>query len=139
MMVTLKPGATCKRPAPAGFRLLREIDTAAEALGIPLLITSGDEPRGRKSTDPHMTGEAYDLSVRGLPPDQIVQLYRLLQGLLRVDQFTVLFECATAPSEPELVSIAYLNPKATGRHLHLQRKKGTVWAPVPRPLPGVQT
>ncbi len=125
----LKDDARCSRPAPAGFRLLGALDQVTRRLAIALEITSGDEPRGRAATDPHMTGEAYDVSVRDLSPAQIARVHTLLRTLLDQAQFTVLYECPQIPSDPLLRTIAVVNAHATAPHLHLQRKKGTAWPP----------
>lgn len=132
--VRFKPGAAVHVLAPAGIRILAAIDWAAQAAGIVLTITSGSESRGRKPEDPHMTGEAFDLSVTDLRGQQIVSLFRHMRQHLG-PAFTVLYEVPTMPEDQSnlesevLRSIAYVNPNATAPHIHIQRKKGTTWPP----------
>jgi hypothetical protein len=96
----------------------------AQALGLVLTVTSGSEGTWRLPTDPHRTGEAVDLSVAGLTDEEIRDVYGELRSRLG-DAFTVLFEVREIQSD--LRDIAFHNPKATGPHIHCQRKKGTVW------------
>lgn len=127
--LTLKEGAQIGRPRPAGFVLLWALQQVAINEGLPLVITSGDEPRGRSPLDPHMTGEAYDVSVSGLDEVVIWGLWKALVSRLDQARFTVLFEVprAQAPTityQP-LRDVMLLNDTATAVHLHTQRKKGT--------------
>lgn len=125
--VRLKSGAAVQVLASAGIRILSAIDRAALALGGDLLITSGSEDMGRDPHDPHMTGEAFDVGVAGLETRQIVTLYHALTTMLG-EAFTVLLEAPPSLVLPaDLVMIRYPNIHATGLHLHIQRKKGTVW------------
>jgi len=122
--VHLKAGAGFPVLAPAGIRILAALDQTAQQFGLVLLVTSGSEPMGRDPADPHPLGEAVDVSVQGLTPDDIRELRN--EFMVRLGSaFTVLYE--TPHPSPELASIAYVNPKATGDHFHLQRRKGTTW------------
>lgn len=113
--------------APGGFRLLRALSQVAELdCDAPLEITSASRDDGGR----HAAGEAYDISVKGLPDAAILRIYRRLQLLLPAAEFTVLFEVRPKTLlGPELQRIAYTNPKATGTHFHVQVKKGTSWPP----------
>jgi len=129
--VQFKPGAAVARLAPAGIRILGAIDAAAHASGVVITITSGSEDRGRAPSDPHMTGEAFDISVAGFTAQQVVAIYRYLRQFLNA-AFTVLYEVPALPTattiEGDLLrGIAYVNPSATAPHIHIQRRKGTTW------------
>lgn len=114
------------RVKPAGFRILRALDQVSQACGLVLVITSGTDGE-RSDTDPHATGEAFDVSVANLTADQIIDVWHMCRGILG-PEFTVLYEVPVRPQGP-LAAICYVNPRATGPHFHLQRKKGTVWPP----------
>ena len=66
--VRVKPGVLFTTIAPAGFRFLSAIDTTARRLGIDLTITCACE--AHPPTDPHTTGEAFDVRSHGLRVDQ---------------------------------------------------------------------
>ena len=123
-----RPSVKFDHIAPAGFRILAALDEATQYLGEDLMITSGTD--SHVAPDPHALGVAYDISVEGLSVEitmRLVQYLRVTLGTL----FTTLYECPTAPSDARLASIMYLNPDATGPHLHIQRKKGTVFPTPP--------
>lgn len=128
--VQLKKHAAIRTIAPAGIRILAAIDQAARYMGIVLTITSASERRGRAETDPHMTGEAFDVSVIGLTPKETRDLWRSLTLTLGT-AFTVLLEAPIGMDIGELTDIVYHSKGATALHLHVQRKKGTVWPPPP--------
>lgn len=126
--VQLKSDARIKTIMPAGIRILAAIDRTAQLLDSILTITSASEDRGREATDPHMTGEAFDVSVRDIPTERIRMMYRSLKHLLGAE-FTVLLECPSWAIPADLKDLIYVNDKATGLHLHIQRKRGTIWPP----------
>jgi hypothetical protein len=121
-----RPSARFAVIRPAGFRILSALDHATTACGIDLEITCGtdDHPEG----NPHTLGEAYDVSVRGLAVDTLLILIGYLKARLG-PLFTVLYETKTTPADARLAKIASLNAKATGPHLHIQRKRGTRYPP----------
>lgn len=118
--------------APAGIRITAAVDKLPQILQRDVTVTSGAEGRGRLATDPHMTGEALDLSVAGLTAGEVIKLKRELEATLG-PLFTVLYEVPRPPLDTALAAVAYINSKATGPHVHIQRKKGTVYPP---PLTG---
>jgi len=130
-VVLVKPGVQFLRIAPAGFRILAAIDTAADTVGVDLTITSASEARGRELANPHRSGEAFDLSVLGLSLPQIKQVKDLIADVLNGadgDAFTVLYEIP--PSGHMLMPPlpwATVNQHATAAHLHIQRRKDTVF------------
>lgn len=121
-----KPGVTFAPIEPAGFRILAAIDNLSRVLGLDIWITSGSDshPPG----DPHTTGEAYDVSVKDWTVPVTLKAITFLRQVLG-ERFTILYECPSAPSDPQLLAIAYVNGQATGCHLHVQRKKGMVYPP----------
>jgi hypothetical protein len=139
--VRLKPGATCARPAPAGFVILGALTAAAITLELQLTITSGDEGSAwRAATDPHQTGEAYDVSLAGLSDAEIQSLCVALATALSMAQFSVLLEAPLKDRPKELATwveqSTYWNAGATARHLHIQRRKNTVYPPAALPPSG---
>lgn len=125
-VVTHRPTARFDVIAPAGFRILSAIDQATQRCGVDLTITSGTDSHG--FMDPHSAGEAFDVSVKGLTPAQVLGVRTALSTILG-PRFTVLYETPATPSDPALAAIASVNPKATGPHLHLQKRKGTTYPP----------
>lgn len=128
-VVKTKPGVRFATIAPAGFRILAAVQCACERLKRDLTITCGTEDHS--PLDPHTLGEAYDLSVGGLKEDDIRALHNSLSQQLG-PAFTVLYE-VPAPVAGKLASLAYVNAAASGPHLHVQRRKMTVY-PAPEGL-----
>lgn len=118
-VVYVKTGVKFDRILPAGFRLLSAIDQTSRRLGFPLTITCGTELH--PPTDPHSTGEAYDVRSSGIPaPDK----QRVLQEILACvsdgpdDPPTVI---------PEGLATRYFfgfleNPGKPNQHFHFQRR-----------------
>lgn len=123
--------ASFARIQPAGFRILAALDTATRALGVDLEITCGTEDHA--PDDPHSTGEAYDVRTRGLPVAMVLKVLAFLRQMLPEAYFTVLLETPQAFTDPALASAQYVNPHATGQHLHIQRRKGTTYPPIEHP------
>lgn len=105
---------------PAQRRMLSVCEQATEVLRKDLTITCGTDSHG--VTDPHSRGTALDLRTRDLTQGQILALHKFLKDELGAD-FTVLYE---VPEKPVgvLGAIAYVNPKATASHIHVQVRKG---------------
>lgn len=114
-------------PAPAGSRILAAFDKATSVLACDLTVTCGSE--GHPPTDPHTLGNAMDLSIHALSTDQIVRLVNFLKTTLG-SRFTVLYEVPSLPDDATLKGLAYVNPHATGPHIHVQPVRGTVYPPV---------
>lgn len=125
-----RPGVRFDVIAPAGFRILGALDYAAQSCGTDLMITCGTDSHAMP--DPHVTGEAYDVSVHTFSADLIAVLHACLTKYLG-PLFTVLYEVPKTPSDPTLRPIATVNAKATGAHFHIQRRKSTVFPPTPDP------
>ena len=111
--------------APGGFRLLAALDGATKTMGRDLEITCGTDSH---TSGRHPDGEAYDVSVTGLTVAEIARLRSHLQVTLG-KRFTVLYEVPVSPTDPAEAAIAYVNPKATGKHLHLQVRRVTAYPP----------
>jgi hypothetical protein len=110
--------------APAGFRILAALDALARTLRKDILLTCGTE--AHTNPDPHATGEAYDVGLVGWTPADITTALATLRATLG-PAFTVLYEVAQRPSDPALAALAFVNPKATGPHFHIQRTINTVY------------
>ena len=127
-IVTHRPSVRFSMIAPAGFKILAAIQRAAEQCDWDLEITSATDSHTQPSA--HVTGEAYDLSVKGMSAQTIEDVKKALEAALG-PLFTVLYEVPTPPSDPTLRHIAYVNARATGPHFHIQRRKGTIYPPAP--------
>jgi len=125
-VVRVKPGVRFAVIAPAGFRILSAIVQTTQRLQMDLEITSGTDSHA--PPDPHASGEAVDVSVRHLTYSQIASVVATLRGILG-PLFTVLYETPTAPTDSAVHAIAYVNPRATSDHLHIQKRKGTIFPP----------
>lgn len=116
-------------PAPAGVRILAALDNAAQLLKHDLTITCADGRHG--PDDPHTHGEAYDVRTSDLLVDQVVDLCDELEHSLG-PAFTVLYEIPPNVAYPaELGEWVYFDIYADAPHLHVQRKKDTVFPPLP--------
>ena len=111
--------------APGGFRILAALDSATKVLGFDLILTSGTDSH---AAGKHPIGEAYDVSVKGLAIPVIAKAQRFLRQTLG-ERFTVLYEVPLTPTDPGEAALAFVNPRATGKHLHLQVRKGTTYPP----------
>jgi hypothetical protein len=130
-VLRVKPGVQFTVIAPAGFRLLGALDTVARRLKVDLTITCGTE--AHPSTDPHSTGEAYDVRTHDLTDDQKRAVLRELLLELSDDQ--------TADT-PMIVSDGLgtrgfwgwiENPGMPAEHIHVQRRQRTVYPPAQTP------
>ena len=127
-VVRHRPSARFDQIRPAGFRILAALDQAAQSCRVDLMITCGTDSHA--APDPHVTGEAYDVSVHGLSAQQIADVKAILAQILG-SLFVVLYEVPAVPSDPTLRPIAYVNVQATGPHFHIQRRRGTTFPPEP--------
>lgn len=131
-VVRHRPSARFDVIRPAGFRILAALDLTALACQTDLMITCGTD--SHHLPDPHVTGEAYDVSVHGLSAQQIADVKASLERILG-PAFTVLYEVPKEPSDPTLRPIAYVNLDATGPHIHIQLRKGLGAYPPPPVTP----
>ncbi len=123
-VLRFKAGVTLKG-TPGGARIIAALDSATLMLGRDLTVTAGtnDHATGR-----HPDGEAYDLSVAGLTPAQIVNVVTYLRNELG-GAFYVQYEDLEVPSDPRLAAITVVNQEATAPHIHAQVRKNTVYPP----------
>lgn len=100
---------------PAGFRILEAVKQVARTLGINVTITSGSDGLHSGPSDPHKTGEAYDLRTHDLAPAVTQALLQGIQHTLGEDlpgrQFYTFLEAPGTPNE----------------HIHSQRRNGTTY------------
>jgi hypothetical protein len=120
-----KDGVQFGRIKPAGFKILAVLQAATFIFDRDLTITCGTE--AHPPSDPHSTGEAYDVRALNMADATILALHNYLRQHLG-DPFTVLYETPQKPAGV-LASIAVVNPKASAPHFHIQRKAGTVYPP----------
>lgn len=113
------------RIAPAGFKILAVLQNSTYVFDRDLVITCATE--GHPASDAHALGEAYDVRAANLPEATVLSLHKYLSTNLG-PRFTVLYEVPAKPAGV-LGGIAYVNPKATAAHFHIQRRKGTTYPP----------
>lgn len=111
--------------APGGFRILAALDHCTQVIDRDLVITAGTDHHhdGR-----HVTGEAFDVRVKDFDVPTILRLRQTAAAILG-PRFTVLYEVPSEPTDPQLKAIAFVNGAASGPHLHVQVKRGTVYPP----------
>ena len=131
-IVTASNGVQFAKVAPAGVVILAAAALVSEETGLTMLVTCGTE--AHESGDPHTTGEAYDFAVLGWTVQTLREVLaafeRAWQTLGVTGRFYALYERPDPPPEgfagiPNL----YVNPHATGPHLHIQRAIHTVYPP----------
>lgn len=110
-VVRVKDGVEFRVIAPAGFRILRAIDEAAETLGHDITITSACDGEHSGPDDPHHKGEAYDIRTHDIPDKHM--LLSVIQQVLGQEHFFAFIEAENTPNE----------------HIHCQRRKGTIYPP----------
>jgi hypothetical protein len=125
-VVRVKPGVLFTTIAPAGFRLLAAIESAARALRVELVITSACDGEHSGPGDPHHLGEAYDVRTRGLPEGV---KDALLGYLLTTVNEPGAPPAAPVPEQSRSLATArffgFIEAAGTpNEHLHIQRRKG---------------
>lgn len=111
-VVRTKAGVVFSIIAPAGFRILSAIDRTADVFGHDLEITSACDGAHSGPHDPHHTGEAYDIHTKDFSNNELKQL--VLDSIMRYlgeEHFFGFLE----------------DPGTDNEHLHVQRKKDTVY------------
>ena len=115
------------KPTPALGVLLGTVQHATQVFQEDWIVTCGSEGHG--PGDSHTLGEALDLSVSAWNPEQVVQRYHWLVAQTG-PLFYVQYERPDDSPSWELNAIAVINPAASAPHIHMQRRKGTVYPPV---------
>lgn len=116
---------TCKfvgPPSKAQNHLIWALDSVGRQMSLDLIVTCAEE--GHRPDDPHTKKKAFDVRVKDFAPAIILTLYRTLCQQLDRNLWTVLYEVPALPNDALLQQIAYVNPEASGPHLHLQVKRG---------------
>ena len=132
-IVTAANGVQFARIAPGGVVILAAAALVSADTGLCLLITCGTEAHG--PTDPHTLGEAYDFGVLGWDvatlKGVLASFDRAWQTLGVTGKFYALYERPDQPPDGfSGVPNLYVNPQATGPHLHIQRAIHTTYPPV---------
>ncbi len=116
-------------PSPAQCHIIAALDVVARAMGRNFLVTCGEE--GHSPTDPHTRRQAFDIRTLDFDhPKELVEAYQRIARELG-SYWTVLYETPSRPDDPILRDLAYVNPDASGPHIHCQPVKGTNYPPVP--------
>jgi hypothetical protein len=125
----VKNGVQFTTIAPAGFRMLGELERLSRSLGFDLTITSACDGEHSGLNDPHHKGMAYDVRTKTLSN---AQKSDLLQGLLTVlrdadDQIVpVSIGYATRLFYAQLEDVGGEN-----EHLHVQQRNGRSYPVTP--------
>lgn len=110
--VLVKPGVAFTVVAPAGFRILEALKATARTLDLDLTITSACDGVHSGPSDPHYTGQAYDVRSHDLAPDLRPKVIDALLTELGREKFSGFLEV----------------PGTSGEHFHVQRKVGTTFS-----------
>lgn len=124
--VRLKSGVDTSRLAPAGVRILGALDATARRLKRDLIVTCGCEahPPG----DPHTSGEAFDVRTHDFDDEFKRTLLRQVMLELQNDDDAMDAPIATSIGLSTLHFYGQIeNPNEPREHLHVQRRKGTVY------------
>lgn len=126
MAVTTKAGVEFTTIAPAGMRLLEAIRAAGHALHLSLVITSACDGTHAGPTDPHYSGEAYDLRSHDLNEAQKDALLKEILLTLQVDQSDAPLSVAGGLATRRF--FGFVESRGTSaEHIHVQRRNGTVY------------
>lgn len=118
-MLLTAPDVEFKVIAPAGFEILRALTTVSNKLGISLTLTAGTNGVHSGPTDPHYSGNAFDVRSHDL-----------------VNKQDVLTAVMTELGQPSPSSGGYVTSKFFGwiedseqenEHIHLQLRHGQVF------------
>lgn len=127
MIVTVKAGVSFAVIAPAGFRLLGAIERTARRLQMPLVITCACE--AHPPTDPHSHGEAFDVRTHDFDAATKLRLLRALMEDLVDEADPTDGPTTTAGGIATREFFGQVeHPDQPTEHLHVQRRKGTVYA-----------
>ena len=108
-------------PSKAQGRMICGLDFVGRAMSRDVVVTCAEEDHPKD--DPHTKKKAFDIRVKDLPPAIQLTLYQSIVNAMG-GQFTTLYECPEPPGDALLRQIAFINPDASGPHIHLQVKKG---------------
>jgi hypothetical protein len=108
MKIEVKPGVVLLPLAPAGVRVLEVLRQSK--LDWTCTITSGRDGTHSGPSDPHHSGEAFDLRTHGLTASQKASWVNVLMHELG-SAFYAFLEA----------------PGASNEHIHVQKKRGTTY------------
>lgn len=112
--------------APAGVRILAALDVTARRLKRDLIVTCAD--RDHPPSDPHSTGEAMDVRTHDLDDETKRTILREVMVELQNDA-TMDAPIATDIGLATLHFYGQIEkPNQPGEHLHVQRRRFTVYA-----------
>ena len=97
--------------APGGFRILSAFDRFVANQDYDMVLTSACDGEHSGPTDPHHSGNAYDLRSHDFTPDQKDAIVAQIMATLGWDRFYGFLEA----------------PNTDNEHFHFQVKKGTVY------------
>lgn len=122
----VKDGVAFAPIAPAGFRILGALERTARRLQLDLTITSGSD--GHIASDPHALGEAFDVRTHDLTDDQKRLVLKQTMLDLCDDQNMMDTPMITSGGLATLNFFGWIeHPQQPNEHLHVQRRKGTVY------------
>jgi hypothetical protein len=110
-MINVKEGVEFSIIAPAGFLILQALKTTSKTLNLDLTITSGTDGAHSGPTDPHHSGEAFDVRCNDLSSSLKTMVLNAVMYDLGFDRFYGFIEA----------------PDTGNEHLHFQRRKGTTF------------
>lgn len=116
--------------APAGVRLLGALDVIARRLGHDLVVTCADKEH--TASDPHSTGEAFDVRTHDL--DETLRAALLHELMIELSASPMGDTPAPVPgiALENLATAQFYaqieNPGQPNEHLHAQRRNGRVYA-----------
>ena len=110
-VILVKSGVCFTIIAPAGFAILSALQQTAESLELGLTITSACDGNHSGPTDPHHSGEAFDIRSHDFTNDQKQLILTRVMAVLGWDHFYGFLEA----------------PGTDNEHFHFQRKKGSTY------------
>lgn len=125
-VVHAKPSVKFDKILPAGFRILGCLDRLTQLIKRDVFISCGTEAHDVGT--PHQTGEAYDISVVGWSGEVIETALNYLRHELG-PLFYAQFEVRDVAQDSTPSRIAVSNAAATAPHIHIQRRKATIYPP----------
>lgn len=120
----VKTGVKFDRIAPAGFHILWALGQTARVIKRPLTITCGTEDH--PPTDPHSTGEAYDVRSRMIPAADQQRIVR--EMLLALSDGPDDAPVETSGGLATKYFFGFLeSPGTPHAHFHFQRRNGRIF------------
>lgn len=122
----VKPGVLFTWIAPGGFRILGALDQTALSLGLELTITSACDGEHSGPDDPHHRGEAFDVRVHDLEPEEIQRVLTMV-----MDDLSLSVHDGPLRSSGGLATQCFFgfleDPGSDNMHLHFQTRRGVAY------------